>query len=154
MLNRYALLIAGLFLIPAFTLQAQSLNSASGGDAGVPAGAVLAFALSSCPTGWSQYTAASGRSIVGTGGFSQSYRGQNYSKNYVLGERGGVRAFRLHNSEVPKITTSGGSKASPNCDYPGCSYSGVTVPNISQATYGSAFDNQDPYIALLYCRKN
>lgn len=132
----------------------QSLNSASSGDNGVPSGAVLAFALSSCPTGWSQYAAANGRSIVGTGSFYQSYRGQNYSKNYSLGEQGGVRAFRLHKSEVPSISTSSGAEAGRNCDYPGCAGNGVQVPSISQSTYGGAFDNQDPYIALLYCRKN
>lgn len=40
------------------------LQSAAGGDT-IPAGTVAFFSLGSCPTGWSPYTAAQGRYIVG-----------------------------------------------------------------------------------------
>lgn len=153
MFFRRFLVITGLCLLPTIALQAQGLNSAAAGDAGVPAGAVVAFATSSCPSGWSTYSAASGRSIVGTGYFSQSYRGQGYSKNYSLGETGGVRAYRLNDAETPNNRNSS-QQAASNCDYSGCSGSGVSIPANSQTGYGSAHDNQDPYIALLYCRKN
>lgn len=34
---------------------------------GTPSGAVMAFNLASCPTGWSEYTAGQGRAIIGAG---------------------------------------------------------------------------------------
>lgn len=37
----------------------------SGGASNIPAGAIMAFDLTSCPTGWSEYTAAYGRFLRG-----------------------------------------------------------------------------------------
>lgn len=33
--------------------------------AGIPAKAVMSFNLTSCPTGWTEYTAAAGRTVIG-----------------------------------------------------------------------------------------
>jgi hypothetical protein len=39
--------------------------SMSGGGSGVPAGAIMAFDLTVCPAGWSEYTQARGRFLRG-----------------------------------------------------------------------------------------
>lgn len=142
--------IAVLLAVP-LTAYANSISSAATGGSSVPSGMIAAFD-GPCPSDWSDYGPATGRSLIGDGAFSQSYRGQNYSINYSLGQTGGVRAYRLAGSEIPN--NKNGGVAGENCDYAGCAYSGVPTSAKSHTGYGGAFDNQDPYIVVNYCRKN
>lgn len=129
---------------------ASSLSSASTGNA-IPTGMVAAFD-GSCPSGWSEYSAANGRAIIGDGYFSQSFRGQSYSANYSLGQTGGIRAYRLAGSEIPSNRSGTDATKFESCwDCPG---SPTPTSQRSHSGYGGSFDNMGPYLVLNYCRKN
>lgn len=134
----------------AFPLTAGSLSSASSGNT-IPSGMIAAFE-GSCPSGWSNYSKAAGRSLVGDGTLSQSYRGQNYSANYSIGQKGGVRAYRLAGSEIPSNKRGTDATKFESCwDCPG---NPTSTSQTSHSGYGSAFDNQDPYLVVNFCKKN
>lgn len=67
-------------------------------DAPVPSGAVMAFNLASCPSGWSALSGAAGRFIVGTGTLS--------SDTYSLDDTGGEARHTLTANEMPAHTHS------------------------------------------------
>lgn len=60
-------------------------------DRVVPSGAVMSFNLATCPTGWSEYTQAAGRTVIGAGS------GANTTSN--VGDIGGDK-------NTPTITGS------------------------------------------------
>ena len=108
----------------------------------VPAGGVMAFNLASCPTGWSLYGAANGRTIIGVGG------------GYTLGDIGGEETHTLSIAEMPShthgrrygLSDSGGGYPS------GDPWGGYRQ---SEPTGGDQpHNNMQPYIALVYCVKN
>lgn len=146
---------------------------------GVPSGAVMAFDLNSCPSGWSAMSTAQGRFIVGTGG------------GYSRGNTGGANTVALTVAQMPSHThsvdppatntsvagnhrhsiinntnvhaASGvGSGSSwmgttgSNTGYAGEHTHSVDIPafNSGSAGSGQAHENRPPYLALLYCRKN
>lgn len=148
---------------PAFS---QSLNSASGSDSGVPAGAVIPFATA-CPSGYSELTQAAGRAIIGSGSFSESFRGNTFSTSYPRGAVGGVASYRMNTNEMPRHAhgmsfsfysgnVRGGRKYfwSGQCGTFRDPHCGAPEANTSFAGGGQAFDNRQPYIALTMCRKN
>lgn len=144
----------------------QSLNSASGGDSGVPAGAVIPFATA-CPSGYSELTQARGRAIIGSGSYSESFRGNSFSTTYSRGSIGGVAAYRMNTNEMPRHahgmtfsfnrgTTRSGRYYfwSGSCGTFRDGSCGAPEANTDMAGNGQAFDNRQPYIALTMCRKN
>lgn len=149
--KRMGILLLGASMATSLSIPitASTLSSAQTTDNAIPAGMISAFA-GNCPSGWSNYGAANGRTLVGDGYFSQSYRGQDFSKTYSIGEKGGVRRFRLAGSEIP--SNDSGSVAGNPCDYAGCS--GVSTRSAGHSGYGAAFDNMGPYLVVNYCRKN
>lgn len=119
----------------------------------IPSGAVMAFNLAACPSGWSEIAGARGRVIVGLNGADASFD--------VLGETGGEKTHMLTTAEIPAHTH--GIQASPNS--PGGSYNTLMqyIPNTAPSTWiysdqntggGSAHNNLQPYITFLYCQKN
>lgn len=146
---------------------AQSLSSASGGDSGVPSGAVIPFATA-CPSGYSELTQAAGRAIIGSGSFYESFRGNTFSTTYPRGAIGGVANYRMNANELPRhahgmsYSLSERSKVRNGRKYfqlGDCTefndpYCGGPASNTSSAGSGQAFDNRQPYIALTMCRKN
>lgn len=65
----------------------------------MPTGAVMAFNLASCPSGWTEYTAGAGRSIIGVGaGAGLTAR--------TLGETGGAETVGLSISNLPSHSHS------------------------------------------------
>lgn len=131
--------------------QAQSITSASTNN-GVPANAVVAFA-GSCPAGWSEYTQARGRTIVGAGYYSESFRGNWFSTTYNLGVTGGAAAYKMYTSEMPRHNHSDRGRALGDAD--GCcgGQGWGSSHGTGYAGGSSPFDNRQPYIALRYCRK-
>lgn len=130
---------------------AQSLTSASD-STGVPSGGVVAFATS-CPSGWSEYTRARGRTIVGAGYYSEYYRGNSYAATYSLGARGGAALYRMNTNELPRHRHTdigrhlGDADGSPyGQGWSGSHYTGY-------AGNSSPFDNRQPWVALRYCIK-
>ena len=73
--------------------------------ASVPAGAVMAFDLPTCPAGWSGFAPATGRAIIGAGhdfdpGYATGDDGQKLTaKNYRDG--GGAESHTLATAELP-----------------------------------------------------
>lgn len=66
----------------------------------IPAGAVMAFDLDTCPEGWSVLASAAGRFVVGAG--------TEYSK----GSTGGLNSVTLTTAQMPKHTHSGTTASS------------------------------------------
>lgn len=64
------------------------------GTSTLPSGTVSAFDLASCPSGWSDYTAANSRFIVGVDG----------GVSYALGDTGGATSHIITSSEMPAHT--------------------------------------------------
>lgn len=113
------------------------------GDAGVPAGAVMAFDLSTCPTGWTAFTAAANRNVVGVG------------TSYTLGQTGGEASHTLTVAEMPSHAHNIVFNKHFAADGGNGDFGPGTGNNYStDATGGGAAHNVlDPYVALLYCKK-
>lgn len=151
-------------------------------QSGIPSGAVMAFNLSTCPTGWSSYNDAIWRTIIGVGNGA----GSNTSLGNIWGEKSAPAISATHNLTAnvtwyvkiaSKTATSwsvavsdnavlnkwGGTAAniysasSTTADtniWPLQSFSGAISWWISISWWGTAPDNMQPYVALLYCVKN
>lgn len=126
-----------------------------GTDAGIPSGAVMAFNLSACPTGWSGLAGAAGRFIVGVG--------SNGTNSYALGVSGGADARTLTVAQLPPhshTVTDTYPGGSPPVIQTAAGFSGLAinggsaVRTTSSVGSGSAIDMRPAYLALLYCQKN
>lgn len=139
-----------------FTCVSTGSGTSGGGSGGgggptsvVPSGAVMAFDLSACPSGWSPVTAAQGRFIVGTGTLG--------SDSYGLGATGGEAQHSLTIAEMPAhehgigtyglVSAAGGNVYGLHGSYDAGTY---TKPSGG----GQPHENRPPYLALLYCKKN
>jgi len=145
-----------------------SLNS-------IPAGAVMAFDLSACPTGWTELVSARGRTIVGLNPGDASFDTQ--------GETGGEKTHTLTINEMPSHnhglfsgssfwdSTVGFAWANPNnyvlgmavmynyaSQYSALDYYKTVTSNgqiLMEETGGNQpHNNLQPYITLIYCKKN
>src|SRR5688572_24089539 len=129
----------------------------------IPAGAVMAFDLAACPSGWTDFGAAAGRTIVGVGvGLGLTPR--------TLGDTGGSESHTLttaqmavhsHSERIPIPGTSSLVVASASDAGGGARYSIHPSGNAQDGgdlTTGNAGEGQahpimDPFIALRYCKK-
>lgn len=129
-----------------------------GGGDSLPTGAVMAFNLATCPTGWSALTAAVGRSIVGVGTYAANADddGSNSSINYTLASTGGRVDHALSTAQMPAHTHSigVGAGSTPNNDTFGTNAATTGSSTSGSAGSGSAHENRPPYLALLYCEKD
>ncbi|KPA17789.1 secreted protein [Candidatus Magnetomorum sp. HK-1] len=98
---------------------------------GFPSGAVMAFDLNQCPTGWSEFVDARGRTIIGTNPDTSNGR---YKRN--KGDKGG--------SETRSI--SGSKEYDRYYSYKRNGHQFYTSLN--------SFDIMSPFVALLYCKKD
>ena len=123
----------------------HSAGEIDGLPAAIPPGAVMAFNLASCPSGWSAYTAGVNRMIVGSG------------SSYSLGATGGAATHVLTVNEMPAHThglayawvVPGGSSSAAGSAGPTKDHD-IT----SSVGGGQPHNNMPPYVALLYCQKN
>jgi hypothetical protein len=111
--------------------------------AGIPTGAIMAFDLTTCPTGWSEYTAARGRFLRGI---------DNGAGNDPDGTRapGNIQAdeFKSHSHGVGVLL--GGATGSN-----GTPASGNGSANYTRNTNATGGDETRPVnVAVLFCRKN
>ncbi|MEA3190455.1 MAG: hypothetical protein QOD77_1037 [Thermoplasmata archaeon] len=114
----------------------------------VPSGMVAAFDLAACPGGWTAFTAAAGRNVIGVGaGAGLSAR--------TLGQTGGEETHTLSVAEMPSHAHGiytiaegqwGGAVGRP-------AMSGGIGGNTDSTGGGSAHNVMDPFVALLYCKK-
>ncbi len=110
-------------------------TTAFGGE--IPPGAVMAFNLHSCPTGWVEYSAASGRIIVGVGNNGDGI-------DYTLGQAEGKAITRPDEDEVGiRFTPTG-------VDFPSLP---VGATNLAIPGAHSDHENRPPVLALRYCMK-
>lgn len=135
---------------------ADSAQTASGTLANqlVPSGAVLAFDLDDCPAGWSAYPAAGGRALIGV------------NNQYARGATPGEAAHTLtigelpeHAHTVPVFTPTGEIANNGQVDLR--VHGGQQVPSAYGTSSpsgtsggGMPFNNLQPSLALLYCRKD
>ena len=123
-----------------------------GGDGtGIESGAVVAFeGASSCPSGWSVYTKAESRVIVGAAGSSPGKGAlaadnlpphtHQYNDIYFSSDGGTVT--------VPKNFGSGSKTDNNNKGYQ------ITRTTNAEKTTPAAISNLPPFIALTYCVKS
>lgn len=115
----------------------------------IPAWAVMAFNLASCPAGWTRFTDADGRFIMG------------YPTNSK--EKGGNATIKLtikqlppHSFKIAKDTYKGWDDANTRTFVK--SYFAWVSDSETFSTNtlgeGQSIDIQNPYIKLLYCQKN
>jgi hypothetical protein len=114
-------------------------------NASVPTGAVVAFDLKKCSSGWSEYDRAYGRFV----------RGIDRRRPYTDpdGERNPGdwqdEAFKAHHHTV--ANTAGGEW--PHGDDGGGSHLGALQPSRNTSTVGGK-ETRPKNVALLYCRRN
>lgn len=114
----------------------------------IPPGAVIAFDLPACPTGWTDFAAAAGRTIIGAGsGSGLTPRAQ--------GETGGEETHTLTTNEMPAHSHGGVLRGDLFAYIPALWPTGPTIgAGSTDNTGGNAAHNiMQPYIALRYCKK-
>lgn len=152
---------------------ATSADSASGALAQqiVPTGAVMAFDLTACPLGWTELTTARGRTVIGV------------TTGLTRGTPVGSNSTTLSVAQLPahthKGTTEGGNPITHRVVYQvgqssagnhavgwlGGPYGEYTDTNYASAAHthnfttgatgdGTAVDNRQDSLPLLYCKKN
>lgn len=126
-----------------------------GDSSDIPAHAVMAFNLATCPTGWTALPGANGRVIVGRDTSDTSFD--------TIGESGGEKAHILTREEMPSHSHNIYSRqvGAGNDHYDAVSH-GYTEGNrfentnglVAPSGDGVAHNNLQPYYVLLYCQKN
>lgn len=112
----------------------------------LPAGSVVAFDLPACPAGWSAFTAADGRAIIGA------------SASFPRGTPVGNRNITLTAAQLPPHThsnasgnlSSGGSLPTISTNAPSVTFGWETGPGPGTS---APIDILGPSLPLLYCRK-
>jgi hypothetical protein len=119
----------------------------------IPRGTVGAFELAECPSGWDNFAAGAGRTIIGVG------QGNGLTSRILL-EQGGEEMHTLTEAEMPSHThayddqtqslNNGGWGDGGGDDGP--AWRGQGIP--TSATGGNQpHNNMPPYLALLFCKK-
>lgn len=150
--------VVGTVKATAFSGDGSSLT----GIAGTPAGAVVFFNLASCPTGWTELTAARGMTMVGlpaagtlAGTVGTAFTNlENRTHTHTVDiwpsdKTGTILSDGLVDRN--RFWTSGG----PNPAWSALNWSGIYAP----VTYGkretsTTATNTSPYIQLLACQKS
>lgn len=138
----------------------------------VPAGAVMAFDLDACPAGWAAYAPARGRAVVGvdTGltrgtavgsnsvGLSvDNMPAHNHDGTTGVGNAAPYRLVYGAGSNRASNHVNGWDGAPGYVDYNDANWPlAIHTHNFVTSTVGkgTAFDNRQASVPLLYCRKN
>ena len=143
----------------------------------IPAGAVMTFNLGACPSGWSDYTAAQGRYIVGwqSGGTVGGTVGTALTagENRAVGLHSHTATVDSHahaivdpghshtvaRGSIAGTTMVSGASSSVGTVSSSVGYTGITStelaqPGVTVANAGSVSGTPAPYIQLRMCQKN
>jgi hypothetical protein len=137
----------------------------------VPSGAVMSFDLASCPTGWTEYTAARGRAVIWVWQWNTAEWGW-LGTNRTLGAIAWAETHTLTEAQMPAhnhlhwpatnsvfdfwfwISTTLIDPVS-NSEYYHNTDENVEYYQYTSTQWGSqAHNNMPPSIALLYCKKD
>lgn len=143
------------------TSDANGVASWTTAAGGVPTGAVMAFNLASCPSGWTEYTSARGRYVVGlpSGGTLNGTAGTALSNledrpvgqhSHTItdpGHQHGVNGGAGWANDSYFTMTNSGTQY--GVKYTGVGYTYITVNNA-----GTTAGTNAPYIQLLICQKS
>lgn len=115
------------------------------------AGAIAAFDLASCPVGWSTYSLAKGRILIGEGSGNTDAEGLNLTTR-SLGATGG----REYTTGIPAVNDLSEDYVHTMTSYLARVGSGLYTNSAADTTIGGAKadSNMPPFYALLYCQKN
>lgn len=128
-------------------------------SSGIPSGMVAPFAVSSCPTGWAEYTAMRGRYVVGlvSGGALEGTAGTvlTNQENRAVGQHSHTITDPGHTHTQSFFGTGPMSIYGSGIDFNNATISGGSaVTGISVNNSGSVAGTNAPYIQLLMCKKN
>jgi type II secretory pathway pseudopilin PulG len=129
----------------------------------VPKGAVLAFNLPVCPTGWKELTSANGRVIVGAGGGNRDVNDKTLTARTV-GDVGGEELHVLTIAEMPShnhnnegyqylLTANGQWTAKFGDDSQNEPNLAHMAPLVASGG-GQAHNNMQPFVVLKYCERD
>ena len=125
--------------------------------AALPSGAVLAFNLEECPSGWTPFREAEGRFVVGVG--NDNGRNKDPSGNSLtarhLAQTGGFEAHKLTPDEMPSHThehSIAKRVKRQNGDHGSAEIPGTTSTT-KAAGGGKPHNNVPPFVALRYCQR-
>lgn len=136
------------------TLGTTCVTASTMASSSIPAGAVMAFDSATCPVGWTAFSAAAGRNIIGAG----SGTGLT-TRTYAAGPyaTGGNETHQLTIAELPRHRFT----ISTNRD---ASSGDGAISTVDPAANASRYTNyigsdqphniMDPYIVLTYCKKS
>jgi len=120
----------------------RAFNFTGGGNGATPTGAIMAFDLAACPTGWSEYTPARGRFLRGI---------DNGAGNDPSGTRvaGSVQEdlFKSHNHGISGFGNGSDINGGPLAD------SGARPANYFSTSTGGT-ETRPKNVAVLFCRKD
>lgn len=171
--NSLALAVGTVLTFVISSAQAQTTVNLSI-QAETPSGAVMAFNLPACPTGWSELDGTGGRPDIR--GRTIVAEGQGVGlTNRTLGDSGGAESHTLtiaqmpihtHNSSVKAFSDEGNS-GSPTDSYFASTPAGFSsiangydtamapdAVEIASAGAGLPHNIMQPYLVLKYCQKN
>ncbi len=133
-------------------LNINGASSASSTPVVLPAGAVIPFDLAACPTGWTAFTSARGKFLVGSG----TGNGNVDSLGGALTARtAGWDGGREFTTGVPADTGAANAFSATSLNVPSASFSFTTLAAADTTLGGAKADsNMPPFIARLYCKKN
>lgn len=148
--------LAALFGIPPLVALAAD-NAATPPGPDIPKGMIAAFRLPECPRGWTAYTLAQGRAVIGVG------EGSGLSRR-TLEQVGGAENHTLSVDEMPahnhvaspyiyalRVT---GSYTAKSIDATPGEPNLASKGEIKSTGGGQPHNNMPPFVALLYCEKN
>jgi len=122
----------------------------------LPSGTIAAFDLAACPTGWSTYTPARQRTLVGSGsGNNDQLASPLTARTY--GDAGGFEYTTGVNAKAAAAGTNTPGTANLPAETSGIynAYGPITNDGDDTTISGVKADsNMPPYYVILYCRKD
>lgn len=123
---------------------------------GIPTGAIMAFDLASCPTGWSEYTAARGRFLRGidsTGAADpDGVRTAGSTQNDALKSHKHATVVEKDTGLFVGFGAGGGGTGAPSS--PRYMSAGNATLGSAETSEVGADETRPKNVAVLFCRKN